>query len=68
MKLPVSGTVKSNVSVSNDSSAIWQTDLTSSDPNSGHLRSPDLYIMKVTLKNNGNVIDVFFTQFGIRHC
>ncbi len=45
---------------------VWRTNLNISNPQIWTPKSPNLYIMKVVLKNNNGVLDEFYTQFGIR--
>jgi beta-galactosidase len=62
----VSGNSQVNVNISKDSVGILRTNLKIENPNLWSPQSPNLYIMKVSLLDNGNLIDEYFTQFGIR--
>jgi beta-glucuronidase len=62
----VIGTTAQNINILADSVKVWRTNLTVKNPALWSPKSPDLYIMKVTLKQNGSVIDEYYTQFGIR--
>ncbi|MDP2301916.1 MAG: glycoside hydrolase family 2 TIM barrel-domain containing protein [Ignavibacteria bacterium] len=61
-----SGTSQSTLNVLNDSVNVWRTNLTVDNPRLWSPKFPNLYIMKVTVKESGNVIDEYYTQFGIR--
>ena len=62
----VTGTLQNTISVSKDSARVWRTTLDVSDPLLWTPKYPNLYIMKVILKADGNIIDEYYTQFGIR--
>jgi beta-glucuronidase len=62
----VTGNKNFSVSIDNDSTAMWKTILQVNNPALWSPKSPNLYIMKITLSNNGNIIDSYYTQFGIR--
>ena len=46
---------------------VWKADLQIPNPEIWTPKEPNLYILKVTLKENENIIDEFYTQFGIRN-
>lgn len=62
----VGGTVQQTVSIPPDSIAVWRTDIAIANPQLWSPRRPNLYILKVTISQNGKVVDEFATQFGIR--
>ena len=62
----VTGNVNTTISIDNDSAAVWSTKLLVNNPRLWSPKYPNLYIMKVTLKDSGKVIDEYYTQFGIR--
>ena len=62
----VQGTVLHSVNIPADSVTVLNTDLTITSPKLWSPLKPNLYIMKVTLSQNGVVKDEFFTQFGVR--
>ena len=62
----ISGSSSTLMSIEQDSAAVWMTQLTVNNPMLWSPKYPNLYVMKVTLKENGKVIDEYFTQFGIR--
>ncbi len=62
----LSGTAQNTLSILSDSVKVWRTNLTVVNPALWSPKTPNLYIMKVTLKQGGNVVDEYFTQFGIR--
>lgn len=62
----VSGTTQNTILINSDSVKVWRTNLTVNNPQLWSPKNPNLYIMKVTVRVNGNVVDTYFTQFGIR--
>ncbi|MBP6672886.1 MAG: beta galactosidase jelly roll domain-containing protein, partial [Bacteroidetes bacterium] len=62
----VQGTVMQTVNIPADSAAVWNSELTIASPKLWSPLKPNLYIMKVTLSQNGVVKDEFYTQFGVR--
>jgi len=61
-----SGTAQTTISIQKDSTRVWRTNLTISNPRLWTPKTPNLYVMKVTLRENGEVIDEYYTQFGVR--
>jgi len=49
-----------------DSISVWQANLSLLTPKLWFPHDPNLYVMKITVKENENIIDEYFTQFGIR--
>ncbi len=62
----VTGTLQNTITVLKDTAKVWRTVLNISNPLLWSPKNPNLYIMKVTLKADGNIIDEYYTQFGIR--
>ncbi|MFN3873364.1 MAG: glycoside hydrolase family 2 TIM barrel-domain containing protein [Ignavibacterium sp.] len=62
----VTGSTQNSILISSDSVKVWRTNLTINNPRLWSPKNPNLYILKVTLKENGSVIDSYYTQFGIR--
>jgi len=60
------GTKSTSISILIDSTRVWRTTLTIQNPRLWSPKNPNLYVMKVTLKENGEVIDEYYTQFGVR--
>jgi len=60
------GESSTSVSVLKDSIKVWKTNLTVNNPKLWTMSEPNLYIMKITLSSGGNVVDEYYTQFGIR--
>ncbi len=60
------GSSQTSLAISNESAKFWKTNLSVVDPQLWSPKNPNLYIMKVTLKENNQVVDEFYTQFGIR--
>ncbi len=63
---PVSGTISNTLSIKNDSVRAWRTNLNINNPALWSPKNPNLYVLKVTLRQNGTIVDEYFTQFGIR--
>ncbi len=61
-----SGNGQNSMMIPADSLKVWRTVLTVSNPKLWSPKNPNLYIMKLTVTENGNVIDTYYTQFGIR--
>ncbi|MBI2429943.1 MAG: T9SS type A sorting domain-containing protein [Ignavibacteriales bacterium] len=62
----IEGVSQQSISVPPDSFAAWQTDLTIQNPQLWSPKTPNLYILKVTVSQGGSIKDEFFTQFGLR--
>ncbi|MFZ2322519.1 MAG: glycoside hydrolase family 2 TIM barrel-domain containing protein [Ignavibacteriaceae bacterium] len=62
----VSGINQNSVLIKKDSTKVWRTNLTVNNPLLWSPKSPNLYVMKVTLKQGENILDEYYTQFGIR--
>lgn len=60
------GNTQFNLAVPKDSAKVIRTNLFLPNPKLWSLKNPNLYILKVVLKENNIVIDEFYTQFGIR--
>jgi beta-glucuronidase len=66
VQVPVSGITNNSISILSDSVSVWQTNLTIADPKLWSMKNPNLYVMKVKLTIDNNVVDEYYTQFGIR--
>ena len=62
----LSGTTNNLLTIKNDSTKVWRTNLTVNNPMLWSPKNPNLYIMKVKIEQGGNIIDEYYTQFGIR--
>ena len=62
----VSGNTTNTILIDNDSIAVWRTQIQVNNPKLWSPANPNLYVMKVTLKDSGKVVDEYYTQFGIR--
>lgn len=62
----ISGTNQNTITIKTDSAKVWRTNLTVNNSNLWSPKNPNLYIMKVSIKQGSNVIDEYYTQFGIR--
>ena len=65
-EVPVQGTVQHSVVIPSESLAVWKSAMTIPQPKVWSPRHPNLYILKVTVSQDGIVKDEFHTQFGIR--
>ncbi len=66
VEVPITGTTTLPLSVLKDSLGVITTNFTIQNPLLWSPKKPNLYILKVIIKQNGIVLDEFFTQFGIR--
>lgn len=62
----VSGVDQKSFVVKKDSAYLIETTLNVSNPKLWSPKTPNLYVLKVTLSENGVVKDEYYTQFGIR--
>jgi beta-galactosidase len=62
----VGGQASTAIAVPGDSARAWRTTLSISNPRIWSPWTPNLYILEVTLRSGGAVVDRFHTQFGIR--
>ncbi len=62
----VQGVTQQTISIPADSIATWATTLIVNDPQLWSPKKPNLYLLTVTLSQNGTVKDELTTQFGIR--
>ncbi len=65
-EVTISGNSNYSLLVPSDSTAVVRTFFKIDSPKLWTMKSPNLYIMKVTLKEGSNVLDEFSSQFGIR--
>ncbi|MCB0730471.1 MAG: beta galactosidase jelly roll domain-containing protein, partial [Ignavibacteriae bacterium] len=61
-----SGDKEFNFNIEPNSSHAFVSNLTINNPKLWSLTNPNLYVLKVTLKENNEIIDEFYTQFGLR--
>ncbi|MBW7888529.1 MAG: T9SS type A sorting domain-containing protein [Bacteroidetes bacterium] len=62
----IEGSALFSLSIPADSLAVWQPAITVVNPQLWSPNHPNLYIMKITLSQEGETKDEFSTQFGIR--
>lgn len=62
----ITGTSQKSFQIKSDSTKVWRTDLTVNNPLLWSPKEPNLYIMKVTIKQGTEILDEYYTQFGIR--
>jgi len=65
-EVSVSGNTGNSLTVESDSTFVWRTSIQIADPKLWTPKQPNLYIMKVSLKDGSTVLDEFCSQFGIR--
>lgn len=65
-QIAFNGESNTSIEVPADSIFIWQPSLQINNPNLWSPQNPNLYIMKVTLKKDDQILDEFYSQFGIR--
>ncbi|MBI5730772.1 MAG: T9SS type A sorting domain-containing protein [Ignavibacteriales bacterium] len=65
-EVTLTGITQNVVVVSNESSTVWKTNLKITNPKLWSPKQPNLYVAKITLTENGNIVDEYYTQFGIR--
>ncbi len=65
-EIALQGVTQQSVNVPAESVAVWNTALTIPSPKLWSPQKPNLYILKVTVSQNGAVKDEFYTQFGVR--
>ncbi len=59
-------TIQTSLTIPADSVKVYRNTLLIPDPKLWTPKEPNLYVMKVTLKQNNQIIDQFSSQFGIR--
>lgn len=62
----ITGATQAQLTFAGDTVRAWRTRLNVAQPKLWSPKNPNLYILKVTLKQSGRVVDEFSTQFGIR--
>lgn len=62
----LSGTSGTSLTITSDTTKVWRTDLQVVNPQLWSPKFPNLYVMKVTVKEGTTVLDEYYTQFGIR--
>jgi beta-glucuronidase len=65
-EITLAGTTQNNLSIASGSASVWKTNLKISSPKLWTMKSPNLYIMKVSVSNGTNLLDEYYTQFGVR--
>ncbi len=62
----VSGATTTTLALPGDSCRVWQTDLIITNPALWSPKTPNLYILRVTVRQQGQIVDRYHSQFGIR--
>ncbi len=65
-EVSISGTNQTSLTIPADSISVWRTSIKIDNPKLWTPKNPNLYIMKVTVKEGSNVVDEFSSQFGVR--
>jgi beta-galactosidase len=65
-EISLSGEVNNSLSFPADSVHIWETSLQINNPEIWSPKEPNLYIMKVSITKDSEIIDEYYSQFGIR--
>ncbi|MBU0558128.1 MAG: T9SS type A sorting domain-containing protein [Bacteroidetes bacterium] len=60
------GNSSMNILAPADSIGVWKADLRITHPRLWSPKTPNLYIFKITLKFQDNIVDEYYTQFGLR--
>ncbi|HOT98688.1 MAG TPA: glycoside hydrolase family 2 TIM barrel-domain containing protein [bacterium] len=61
-----SGTAETTLEIPVYNCRVWQTSLQIADPALWTPKNPNIYILRVTLRRDGKIIDRFHSQFGLR--
>jgi beta-galactosidase len=62
----VSGIAQSSLNIPADSIRVWLTTLMVPSPNLWSPKEPNLYILRAQVSESGQLLDEYYTQFGIR--
>ena len=62
----LSGVTQKSMKINSGSTTIWKSSLKIQNPRLWSMKSPNLYIMKVTISDGSRILDEYYTQFGIR--
>ena len=62
----LSGSTQNTLTINPNAASVWKTNLKISNPKLWAMKSPNLYVMKVTLTSGALILDEYYTQFGIR--
>ncbi len=65
-EVELTGTDQTSLTIPADSISIWKASIKITNPKLWDTKSPNLYIMKVTVKEGNNIVDEFSSQFGVR--
>jgi len=65
-EVAVTGEVHNSINILADSVFVWNTNLKIDNPDLWSPEVPNLYIAKVSIFNGENIVDEFYSQFGIR--
>ncbi len=65
-EVSLGGTTQNSLSIAAGSASVWKTNLKIPSPKLWSMKTPNLYVMKVTILNGSTVLDEYYTQFGVR--
>lgn len=65
-EVSLGGTTQNSLSIAAGSSSVWKTNLKIASPKLWTMKTPNLYVMKVTILNGSTILDEYYTQFGVR--
>lgn len=65
-EVSISGASQNSLTVQSGLTSVWRTSIKIDNPKLWSPKQPNLYIMKITLKESSNIIDEFSSQFGVR--
>lgn len=65
-EVSLSGSAQNNLTVAAGAASVWKTNLKISNPRLWTMKTPNLYVMKVTVQNGNTILDEYYTQFGVR--
>ena len=62
----ISGSNENSFIISDNSAFVWNANLNIEDPKLWSPQNPNLYILKISIINDGNIVDEYYSQFGLR--
>lgn len=60
------GNSETTLAIAADSVAVWQTQLRIDAPQLWYPKTPNLYVLRASLYQDGTLLDQYYSQFGIR--
>ncbi len=65
-EVPLNGISRNDMNIASNDIGVWKTNFNISEPKLWTLKSPNLYILKVTVMKGKEILDQYYTQFGLR--